>query len=234
MGLLDVKLKKEYRSLNDNVVQDFYIPTLYNAVSYRRASGFFSSTSLIEISKGVAALAERGGTIQLIASPYLSDEDIEAIKAGYENRDKIIESALLGQLSNEHYDYYSLERLNLLANLIADGIMDIHIAFTENKKGIGMYHEKMGIITDASGNEIAFTGSNNETATAMYINYESMDVYRSWGDNSEKEFVELKKKAFESIWNGKEANISVLKFPNVTDALIKKYRKKMPDYLVDI
>ena len=53
---------------------------------------------------------------------------------------------------------------------------------------------------------------------------------RSYGtaDKESTVFVELKKKAFESIWNGKEANISVLKFPNVTDALIKKYRKKMP------
>ena len=37
MSLKDVELKKEYRSLLDNVVQDFYIPLLKDATLYQRA-----------------------------------------------------------------------------------------------------------------------------------------------------------------------------------------------------
>ena len=233
MSLKDVQLKKEYRSLIDNVVQKFYIPTLKHAVLYQRAVGFFSSSSLVEISKGIAAMAAAGGKIQLVASPYLSDEDIEAIKKGYEDREKIIEGALLSQLSDDHLDFYSTERLNLLANLIADGILDIRIAYTEDKNGIGMYHEKMGIITDADGNKVAFSGSNNESASAMYVNYETMDVFRSWGDESERDRVNLKQNAFLSIWNDFEPNIHVLEFPKITDAMIEKYRKKPANFSVD-
>ena len=47
------------------------------------------------------SMAAAGGKIQLVASPYLSDEDIEAIKKGYEDREKIIEGALLSQLSDD-------------------------------------------------------------------------------------------------------------------------------------
>ena len=191
MGLKDHRIKSEYRSLIDNVVQDFYIPLLGEAVSYKRAVGFFSSSSLVEISKGIAEMASEGGKIQIVASPYLSDEDIEAIKRGYDDRNSIIEKALLAQIE-EPTDYYSMERLNLLAALIADGIMDIQIAYTEDKSGIGMYHEKMGIIEDSVGNKIAFSGSNNESRTAMSVNYETMDVFRSWGDSSEVERVLLK------------------------------------------
>lgn len=233
MGLKDYKIKSEYRSLIDNVVQDFYIPLLREAVSYKRAVGFFSSSSLVEISKGIAEMAYEGGKIQLVASPYLSDEDIEAIKQGYEDRNKIIEKALLDQIVEEPSDYYSMERLNLLASLIADGVMDIQIAYTEDKSGIGMYHEKMGIIEDAAGDKIAFSGSNNESATAMSINYETMDVFRSWGDSSEAERVRLKQNAFYSIWHDTEPNIKVLQFPNITDALIEKYRRKLPNYNID-
>lgn len=233
MGLKDHKVKSEYRSLIDNVVQDFYIPLLKEAISYKRAVGFFSSSSLVEISKGIAAMASEGGKIQIVASPYLSDEDIEAIKQGYEDRDKIIERALLAQISEEPADYYSMERLNLLASLIADGVMDIQIAYTEDKKGIGMYHEKMGIIEDAAGDKIAFSGSNNESATAMTINYETMDVFRSWGDSSEGERVQLKENAFYSIWNDTEPNIKVMKFPNVTDDLIERYRRKPAYFGID-
>ena len=233
MGFKDYKVKSEYRSLIDNVVQDFYIPLLREAVSYKRAVGFFSSSSLVEISKGIAEMASEGGKIQLVASPYLSDEDIEAIKKGYEDRNRIIEKALLTQIAEEPTDYYSMERLNLLASLIADGIMDIQIAYTEDHGGIGMYHEKMGIIEDAVGDKIAFSGSNNESATAMSINYETMDVFRSWGDPSEVERVRLKENAFYSIWHDTEPNIKVLEFPNITDALIEKYRRKSPNFNID-
>ncbi len=233
MGLKDHKVKGEYRSLIDNVVQDFYIPLLKDAVSYKRAVGFFSSSSLVEISKGIAGMAAEGGKIQIVASPYLSDEDIDAIRHGYEDRNKIIERALLTQISEKPTDYYSMERLNLLAALIADGVMDIQIAYTEDKHGIGMYHEKMGIIEDAYGDKIAFSGSNNESATAMTINYETMDVFRSWGDSSEIERVRLKENAFYSIWHDTEPNIKVLKFPNITDALIERYRRKPANFAID-
>lgn len=233
MGLKDHKVKSEYRSLIDNVVQDFYIPLLKDAVSYKRAVGFFSSSSLVETSKGIAGMAAEGGKIQIVASPYLSDEDIDAIRHGYEDRNKIIERALLTQISEKPTDYYSMERLNLLAALIADGVMDIQIAYTEDKHGIGMYHEKMGIIEDAYGDKIAFSGSNNESATAMTINYETMDVFRSWGDSSEIERVRLKENAFYSIWHDIEPNIKVLKFPNITDALIERYRRKPANFAID-
>lgn len=233
MGFKDHKVKSEYRSLIDNVVQDFYIPLLKDAVSYKRAVGFFSSSSLVEISKGIAGMAAEGGKIQIVASPYLSDEDIDAIRHGYEDRNKIIERALLTQISEKPTDYYSMERLNLLAALIADGVMDIQIAYTEDKNGIGMYHEKMGIIEDVHGDKIAFSGSNNESATAMTINYETMDVFRSWGDSSEIERVRLKENAFYSIWHDTEPNIKVLKFPNIIDALIERYRRKPANFAID-
>lgn len=209
MSLKDHRVKSEYRSLIDNVVQDFYLPLLSEASTYKRAVGFFSSSALVELSKGIATMAERGGKIEIVASPYLSDEDIEAIKQGYSKREDIIESALLRQLSDDHTDYYSMERLNLLANLIADNIMDIRIAYTEDANGIGMYHEKMGIIEDGVGNKVAFSGSMNETAAAMSINYETIDVFKSWGDKSENERVKLKENAFFSIWNDCEPNIHV-------------------------
>ena len=233
MCFKDHKVKSEYRSLIDNVVQDFYIPLLRESVSYKRAVGFFSSSSLVEISKGITEMASKGGKIQIVASPYLSKEDIEAIKKGYQDKNKIIEKALLAQISEEPTDYYSMERLNLLASLIADGIMDIQIAYTQDRGGIGMYHEKMGIIEDAVGDKIAFSGSNNESATAMSINYETMDVFRSWGDPSEVERVRLKENAFYSIWHDTEPNIKVLEFPNITDALIEKYRRKTPNFNID-
>lgn len=231
--LPDYDVKTEYRSLIDNVVQDFYVPLLQDAVSYKRAVGFFSSTALVEISKGIAAMAKNGGKIQIVASPYLSEEDVDAIKKGYADRDAIIEGALRRQLSDEYTDYYSLERLNLLANLIANGVLDIRIAYTEGKNGLGMYHEKMGLIEDSEGNVVAFSGSMNESSTAMAINYETIDVYRNWVDDNEYERALAKQNAFYAIWNNCEPSIEVLEFPQINQALIDKYKKKPANYNID-
>lgn len=126
-----------------------------------------------------------------------------------------------------------MQRLNLLSCLIADGILDIRIAYTEGKNGIGMYHEKMGVIEDDEGNAVAFSGSMNESATAMSINYETIDVFRSWGDENESDRVRLKQNAFCSIWNDGEPNIRVLSFPSISQALIEKYKKSPPNFNID-
>lgn len=232
MSLRDHHIKSEYRSLIDNVIQDFYLPLLHEANLYKRAVGFFSSSSLVEISKGIGDMAKKGGKIEIIASPYLSDDDINAIKTGYENRNKIIEQALLRQLSDDHTDYYSIERLNLLANLIADNVMDIRIAYTDNHREFGMYHEKMGIIEDRDGNHVAFSGSMNESMTAMAINYETIDVFCDW-KGEEADRVKLKENAFYSMWNNVEPSLQVLEFPKISEAMIDKYRRKEPDFDID-
>lgn len=94
MSLREVHIKSEYRSLIDNVVNDFYIPVLQESILYQRAVGFFSSSALIAISRGIDGLIKNEGKMQIIASPRLSPEDIEEISKGYEIR-KIVEQALL-------------------------------------------------------------------------------------------------------------------------------------------
>lgn len=234
MSLRECFIKNEYRSLDDNVVKDFYIPLLHEAKLYRRAVGFFSSSSLVEISKGICYMAEHGGKIQIVASPYLSDDDVEAIRVGYANRKSIIEQALLRQINSvEDNIFFKQERLNLLANLIADDILNIRIAITENKHGIGMYHEKMGLIEDCDGNVVAFSGSMNESATAMAINYETIDVFCNWKSDEEAARVEGKERAFCSIWGNTEKNVEVMEFPKVTEAIINKYKKSIPNFNLD-
>lgn len=233
MSFKDCKIKQEYRTLADNIIQDFYLPVLHEATIYKRAVGYFSSTALIEVSKGISELVKHGGHIQLVASPFLSKDDVEAIDKGYRLRDEVIEDALLRELSDDHGDYFSQKRLNLLANLIQTGVLDIKIVFTETANGIGMFHEKLGILTDADGNSIAFSGSMNETATALSFNYEAIDVFCDWLNADDAARVHSKAVAFESIWNGQEKGLSSHSFTNVKDKIIEKYLREEPDYTID-
>jgi superfamily II DNA or RNA helicase len=232
MNLKEVGLKTEYRSLLDNVIKDFYIPVLRQSVLYKRAVGFFSSTALLELSLGICALVENGGKIQLIASPRLSQEDIEAIKDGLKRRDTIIEEALIREL-HEPKSAFDEERLNLLSNLIATGVLEIKIAILETDNSVGMFHEKMGLMYDDGNNIIAFTGSMNESANAFMQNYEAIDVFTSW--SSDEDRVLNKQAAFNAMWNDYEPNIRVLEFNRISQSIIEKYqRNKIIDTTLDI
>lgn len=227
MSLKDLDLKIEYRSLLHNIACDFYIPALNQAVCYDRAVGYFSSSILSSIAYGIDGLARNGGKIRLVTSPYLSDQDKEAIKNGYKKREEVIKTALMEQL-HEPKSYIEQEQLNLLANLISDGIMDIKIAFTEDTSRIGMYHEKLGLIKDSDGNVVAFSGSMNESENALSANYETIDVFCSWKTDEER--IAAKENAFESIWNDTEPNIIVIDYPDIKEEIINRYKKEDVDY----
>jgi len=223
MSLADINVKKEYRSLLHDITREFYIPLLSQAVEYKRAVGFFSSSVLCQIADGVAALAKNGGKIKVVASPHLSDADIKAIRKGYEMRD-IVKQAILREMV-EPVDTFAEKRLNLLANLIADGILDIKIAFTESDSGMGMYHEKLGIISDAENNTVAFSGSMNESANALTANYEVIDVWCSWESEEHSARVKSKVAAFSSIWSDSEPNIKIVEFPELRQEIIDRYKR---------
>lgn len=232
MSIKELNIYTEYRPGKNDAIHDFFIPVLSEAVLYKRAVGFFSSTALVQISKGIINLVKNNGKIQLIASPRLSEEDIEAIKKGYEERDKIIETALMRGFIEPKTEVEE-KRLNLLANLIANRQLDIKIAFPKNFQKIGMYHEKMGLIYDAHNNIVAFSGSTNETGTAFLHNYEVIDVFCSWKSEEESKRVYEKQTAFDKLWSNADDSICIIDFPKVAKDKLQSYNTGGIDYLLD-
>lgn len=229
MSFKDLELLKHYKTYKNNIVKEFYNPVLKNAVLYQRAVGFFSSTALIELTKGISGLVKNKGKIQFIVSPYLSLEDVEAIEKGYEKR-KIIEGALLREFK-EPENYFQEERLNLLAHLIEEGTLELKVAFTPPNKNTGMYHEKVGIVEDENGNKIVFTGSLNETINAFYNNYESIVVFTSWEES--KEYADEMQRDFDLLWSGRDNDLEVIDFPEVVKDKIKIRKKPEVHYDID-
>ena len=220
MGFADIEIKQEYRSSLDNIIKDFYIPVLKESVLYKRAVGFFSSTALVEMSAGICGLVKNGGKIQMIASPRLTSEDIQAINDGLRRKDDVIQEALIRELS-EPIGSEEVARLNLLSNLIASGVLEIKIAFLETNNAVGLFHEKMGLMYDNENNIIAFSGSMNESYNAFRQNYEAVDVFTSW--TADEERVLAKQSAFNAMWNDYEPSIRVRDFPSVSDLIIRRY-----------
>lgn len=198
MSLKDLDIKLSYISCGEeNIVDSFLVPALKQSTRYRRSVGFFSSGVFEPIVDGIVGLSRNKGKIELIASPQLNEEDINAINLGYQKRDKIIEDAFSRDFLRE---IESLEdmKLQLLVELIANDILDIKIAVTESD---GIYHDKLGILEDSDGNVVVFYGSPNESKSGYKNNYEKIRVVKNW-IASEAESIIDECKEFESLWNG--------------------------------
>ncbi len=219
-------IKMEYRTLSDDVVDSFYIPCLQKASVYKRAVGFFSSSILLQISKGLCAMEANKAKIKLLISPKLDKQDYEAISDGYNNQVQDFIDHKFAELFEDVYDEESINRFALLSHLITIGLLDIRVVILKENNDRAMYHEKMGIMQDYYDNVIAFAGSANETENGYNFNYEAIDVYCSWKSEDAEQRAGLKEMAFDRLWNGTENGTMVLKFPEIIKNKLFVYESK--------
>lgn len=229
----DMKCKRMYRSdMNDNVALDFLVPLLENAKLYRRAVGYFSTTSLEMLSVGLAAMERNGGKIEVICSPKLSKEDIEAINLGYKTKEKAFVEALDVSLTNP-IDEFAKERLNIVATLVANGVLNFKIAFMEDDNGINIYHEKFGIAYDEAGDRIAFSGSMNDSENGFENNFELITVFSDCNSAEQKEYVDEMESNFKRLLEDNTSKLKVIPFPKIIIDKLLAYRCGDIDYKVD-
>ena len=127
VSLKNLHIQDQYRSDRHHLIRDFYIPCLENSVIYRRAVGFFSSSSMAVVAKGLAAFIHSGGRMQLIASPHLSEADADAIAQGLKDRQDVITASIVNELEQEFHQIVQ-HRLECLAWLLKHELLEIKLA----------------------------------------------------------------------------------------------------------
>lgn len=222
MSFKDLTVELRYRSNEHNIPKDFLCPVLEQTVMYKRAAGYFSTTALVSLSRGLYSMASHNDChIQLICSPRLSEEDILAIQHGYDLREAINKSLLLEM--QKPVRIYEEERLNLIATLIAEGKLDIKLAYMEDDNGINVYHEKIAVFVDQDRNRIAYSGSMNESENGMEENFESFFTFCSWKDGAQQ--TRLAEQDFDQMWEDNTSKIRVIPFPEAVVNKLLAYKK---------
>ncbi len=232
MSFTDLDIQIRYRSEIHNFPRDFIIPVLSQTEVYKRGTGYFSTSSLIQLSVGLFEMAKNGGKIQLVCSPHLDKKDIEAIDYGYKTRNEVIENALLREI-NDPVSYFEEERLNLIATLISNGSLDLKIAFLEDEDGFRLYHEKIAVFIDKEGNRISYAGSVNESENGLDGNFESLYTFCSWKDSSQVDAVKLAEEDFDQMWNDETSKLHVIAFPDIVVKKLMTYKKENIDWTTD-
>ena len=216
MTYQELEIKRSYVSVGqENIAKSFLTPALKCTKSYKRSVGFFSSSVLQPIVDGIVALARNNGQIQLIASPNLTEDDIQAISTGYAAREKVINASFTRDFMKE-IEVFDDAKLQLLATLIARGTLDIKIAVTDT---LGIYHDKLGILEDFDGNVVVFYGSANSTLSGYQNNYEKIRVVKNWIPEEQASIVD-EQKEFDSLWNGTNVFVKVYDYKESAKASI--------------
>lgn len=187
LSFRDLHLKVGYADSTESLLDDFYVPLLERAVSYDRAAGYFSSSILVAIEAALGGFFARGGRIRMVCNPHLSPEDAEAISSGLLDLTDGISRSIKRDFVDWDRQSESNAPSSLLRRLISSGKVELKLAVKSS--GYGIFHAKCGVFLDADNNEVAFSGSVNETLSGWdsYGNHEDMMVFRSWDSRTEEE-----------------------------------------------
>jgi len=230
MNFTDLNIKPSYDSDEDDILNEFYIPVLKESVRYCRLAGFFSSSSLAIAARGITGLLKNNGKMEIVAGAMLDRRDIEAIKNRIEKPEEIIEKLAIQDIESIT-DEFVENHIKALGWLVANNKVEIKIAIVRDKNGIpldvnsilsnGIFHQKVGLLTDKDGNSISFSGSVNETARAWGDNIEELKVFRNWIKQELDHFnSDLKK--FDKYWNNKSNRVDIIDAPRaIQNKLIK-------------
>jgi len=221
-----------YSSDKNNPVFDFYIPALERSIKYDRKSGYFNSAILSKVARGLGAMLHNQGYIRLIMGCQFTPQDLSAIRQGYTLRETLTNNLIANW--SPPANFYQLKHFEILAWMIQHGCLEIRIAVPLTQDQVPdldphhLFHEKVGIFTDHQGDQLAFSGSNNETLSGWEHNIESFHVFCAWEGGRDASRVQEEVSRFEKIWVNQNERIRVFEIPEAIRHKILHYAPQKP------
>ena len=219
--------RRKYTPDEGDLVGLFYVPVLEDAERYDRLTGYFNAGALALAARGIEGLVRNRGHMRLVVGCTLPPAEIEAIERGATLRERV--ERHLAELPLAPPDPGAADALELLAWMVARGHLDVKVAVPcdSERRPIpedGIFHEKAGIVADRAGDRLAWNGSLNETEAGWRRNWESINVYTSWGPEPRR--VDDEEANFGRIWADKAKRVIVL---NTPEAVRRDLMRFMPD-----
>ncbi len=224
---LNLGLVYDTTEIESGVEDELIIPLLKNTKLCKRGVGYFSSSWIKIVSKGLLQLVENDGKINLITSPKLTKEDWEAIKIGtLAQKDEILKKVIKNTIDKEFLIKDAEDALSLFSWLIADGYIDLKIAVCI-KDDYSDYHDKLAIFEDFEGNIVVLHGSLNDSEKGYSANGEGLSVFRSWNEG-QKDYVIEHIGRFDRIWNSQNPRYEVYPASDAVKMVFEEYAHSHP------
>ena len=214
-----------------SIVNDIYNPILGNSLKHRCSTFSFSATSLVEITSGLDAFIENGGSMQLVFGQVINPREEKSIFIGTKKKDQgeYMQKLCMAQLKSliQNKDTYTGDlpyKLGLLTSLIGSGKLEIRFCLA--KKSNFIQHSKIFIFNGLDDEEVMWEGSANSSMSGLTGNLESVSLYKSWDDLSGyPRHAQRLNNAFNSIWGNKLEDWRTVKVPS---DFYKEYAQSFP------
>jgi len=225
--LRKLQLQTSYTSEIDDIYADFFVPSLSACVSYQRAVGYFSLAVLLNTPTALSQIIERDGKVELIFGKLVSAADFEAIQHSsldpWEGTEVPSFEAMIDEQKGSLLEY----RIRMLAWLFKAGRLEMKVAIRPE----GLFHQKIGILRDRFGDAVSFSGSMNETISALDPRYnsEEITVFKSWKEG-QGEYVQNHQRIFDTLWSGYTGSSTIVaSIPEALEAGLNFVSEQFPE-----
>lgn len=185
--------------------EGFFRRAISRAQTYRRATGYFSSSVFTVARQEVGEFFGRGGVLEVVCSPVLSGWDVAAIASGLYQPERWFGVPLARVLSRTHHGWTT----DLLSWAIAAGRIHLKVAVLSSPNTRAVYHEKFGLLIRADGSIDGFEGSANESENGYVSNFERLRILASERPADASE-LRLLQGEFELLWSNRTPGLSVI------------------------
>jgi superfamily II DNA or RNA helicase len=209
-----------HRGTGGILLESFLKRSMSQATAYRRAAGFFSSSVFQAAEQEFIDFFSRGGMMELICSPLFNARDIRPLWDG-----------LYGEKPQTARAVDAAKKVPrdrrgewILSWAIANRRLDVRIALILNARQ-AIYHEKIGLFDQLSGELIAFEGSANESSTTYVANFERIVVHSH--DTARAKMV---RGNYERLWSNETQGLEVI---SLHEAFRRKLIQARSDLMVE-
>ena len=197
-SFLDMGIKEEYRSSEDDIIKDFFIPCYSRCVEYDRCIEYVSIDMLKTVFNTYDNFSKGDAKLRILTSYRFRPVDLDVL-------------TILLSKSRNPFEKRGIKdgQLRQVRMAFERGQIELKIAVSSNPTAEETFTDKIGIFRDMHGHAIAYTSTARSSFATKKGLSESIDVYTSWGDATR---VEKKMATFEKLWCNKMPYTDVYEF----------------------
>ena len=219
-----------YSTKREHKPTEFFTKALSNSSLLDLGLGYFSSACFNVLACGFAHFVKNGGRMRMYINPSITEDDYNLLKnsdyTGFEQYMLNSYDRLLKIFSRRDELFF-----RCLSYLISKNRIEVKIVLLKED---GIAHEKFGIFGDTEGNEVAFSGSMNLTASGLTKNIDAVDVICSWKTGDNKERISGYHDDFLNIWSGQNPEILIYPADEFCKKIVANYPVDNIDDLVKL
>jgi superfamily II DNA or RNA helicase len=231
--LVDFEVHQAYSTSDAALLDEFLVPALSRSHRYDRAVGFFSSSLIALLPATMADFVQGEGRMRLVCSPHLSETDLKWLGLDAEPLPVSDEDVVKQLTALADADDLAAALIRAMSSLVHHGALEVK--FARPAFGTGIFHDKVGILSDECDHRLSFVGSANETAAAWsgLGNHEQIETFASWLGEEQEIRSERHRNLFEELWAGARRGVRVSDTTTSRGVLLKVSQPDIVEVALD-